>query len=254
MGHAQFPSHKTKAQTPPACTTFDDKPWAGPQGGTRSGLSSPRAGRGEPFDSLFPSTVWRSDSLLPMRESLTTSRLLLRRWRDADRLPFQRMNADPRVMEFMPALLAPDESDALIARIEQHFEQHGFGPFAVELLAGGAFLGYIGLYVPTFDAPFTPAVEIAWRLGADSWGRGLATEGARAVARHAFEGLGLGSLVSFTTTGNLRSRRVMEKLGMSHNLADDFDHPRLPAGHPLRRHVLYRLDRAAWNLALTSNR
>jgi ribosomal-protein-alanine N-acetyltransferase len=178
-----------------------------------------------------------------MTGNLTTERLLLRRWREADRLPFQRLNADPRVMEFMPGLLAPEDSDGLIDRIETHFERYGFGPFAAELLEDGAFLGYIGLFVPAFQAHFTPAVEIAWRLDAGYWGRGLATEGARAVARHAFAELGLASLVSFTVPENLRSRRVMEKLGMSHDPRDDFDHPNLPEGHPLRRHVLYRLIR-----------
>ncbi len=178
-----------------------------------------------------------------MTPSLTTERLLLRRWRDTDRLPFQKLNSDPRVMEFMPGLLSPEASDELIARIEAHFEQHGFGPFAAELREDGAFLGYIGLYVPTFDAEFMPAIEIAWRLSADYWGRGLATEGARSVVRHAFAELGLSGLVSFTVPENLRSRRVMEKLGMAHDLRDDFDHPHLPEGHALRHHVLYRLAR-----------
>jgi len=178
-----------------------------------------------------------------MTENITTERLLLRRWRDADRLPFRSMNADPRVMEFMPGLLSSDASDELILRSEEHFDRHGFGPFAAELRADGAFLGYVSLWVPTFDAHFMPAVEIGWRLNADYWGRGLATEGARALAHHAFTELGLDSLVSFTVPENLRSRRVMEKLGMVHNLRDDFDHPSLPEGHPLRRHVLYRLKR-----------
>ena len=180
---------------------------------------------------------------LPMTNSLTTDRLLLRRWHDADRLPFQRLNADPRVMEFMPGLLPSAASDDLVDRIETHFEQHGFGPFAAELREDGGFLGYIGLHIPTFHAEFMPAVEIAWRLNADYWGRGLATEGARAVVRYAFAGLGLDSLVSFTVPENLRSRRVMEKLGMTHDPRDDFDHPNLPVDHPLRRHVLYRLNR-----------
>ena len=178
-----------------------------------------------------------------MRSAITTDHLLLRRWRDADRLPFHVMNADPRVMEFMPALLSPAESDALFDRIQAHFDRHGFGPFAVELLENSAFIGYIGVFVPEFDAHFTPAVEIGWRLAFDSWGRGLATDGARAVADYAFNELDLSSLVSFTVPANLRSRRVMEKLGMAHDPRDDFDHPRLPEGHPLRRHVLYRLNR-----------
>ena len=178
-----------------------------------------------------------------MTSNLTTDRLLLRPWRASDRLPFQQMNADPRVMEFMPACLTPEESDQLVDRIEAHFAQYGFGPYAAELRDSGIFLGYIGLYTPAFEAHFTPAVEIAWRLSADHWGRGIATEGARAVAHHAFTALGLDRLVSFTVPANMRSRRVMEKLGMAHDPRDDFDHPRLPEGHPMRRHVLYRLNR-----------
>jgi RimJ/RimL family protein N-acetyltransferase len=176
-----------------------------------------------------------------MQEFLKTDRLLLRRWRDSDRLPFQQMNADPRVMEFFPAGLSPAESDALVDRAHAHFNLRGFGPFAVELLENHSFMGFIGLSIPNFDAPFMPAVEVGWRLAFDCWGRGLATEGARSVIRYSFDELGLDSLVSFTVPGNLRSRRVMEKLGMSHDPRDDFDHPRLPEGHPLRRHVLYRL-------------
>lgn len=178
-----------------------------------------------------------------MTQSIVTERLLLRRWRDTDRLPFRKLNSDPRVMEFMPRQLAPEASDELILRIEEHFERHGFGPFAAELREDGAFLGYVSLWVPNFEAHFMPAVEIGWRLSADYWGRGLATEGARAVVHHAFAELGLESLVSFTVPENLRSRRVMEKLGMFHDPRDDFDHPLLPEGHPLRRHVLYRFAR-----------
>jgi RimJ/RimL family protein N-acetyltransferase len=176
-----------------------------------------------------------------MRDAIKTARLLLRRWRDSDRLPFQQMNADPRVMEFFPALLSPADSDALVDRAQAHFDRHGFGPFAVELLEDATFAGFIGLSVPNFVAPFMPAVEIGWRLTFDCWGRGLATEGARAVVNYGFEDLGLDSLVSFTVPENLRSRRVMEKLGMTHEPNDDFDHPRLPEGHPMRRHVLYRV-------------
>jgi RimJ/RimL family protein N-acetyltransferase len=176
-----------------------------------------------------------------MTERLTTNRLLLRRWRDEDRPPFQRLNADPRVMEFMPSLLTPEESDQMVQRIEAHFERHGFGLFAAELLEDRSFVGFIGISTPAFDAPFMPAIEIGWRLAAEHWGRGLATEGAMATLHFAFETLGFASVVSFTVPQNLRSRRVMEKLGMAHDPADDFDHPRLPLGHPLRRHVLYRL-------------
>src|ERR1700689_2533620 len=152
-----------------------------------------------------------------MRNTLRTERLLLRRWRDSARLPFQQMNADPRVMEFFPASLSLAESDALIDRAQAHFDRHGFGPFAAELLENQFFIGFIGLSIPNFDAPFMPAVEIGWRLAFNSWGRGLATEGAQAVINYAFEDLGLDNLVSFTVPENLRSRRVMEKLGMTHD-------------------------------------
>jgi RimJ/RimL family protein N-acetyltransferase len=175
--------------------------------------------------------------------NLRAERLLLRAWRAGDREPFARMNADPPVMEFFPAPLSRAESDALADRIEAHFAKHGFGLYAAELEAKGAFIGFIGLNVPTFEAHFTPCVEIGWRLAAEHWGRGLATEGAREVVRHAFGELDLDSLVSMTVPANHPSRRVMEKLGMTHDPADDFDHPNLPAEHPLRRHVLYRLAR-----------
>jgi len=178
-----------------------------------------------------------------MRDTITTDRLILRRWRDEDRLPFQAMNADPRVMEFLPSLLSPAESDELFNRIQAHFDRHGFGPFAVEMQETRAFIGFVGAFVPEFEAHFTPAVEIGWRLAFESWGQGLATEGARAVVDYAFNELGLSGLVSFTVPANLRSRRVMERLGMTHDPRDDFDHPRLPEGHPLRRHVLYRIKR-----------
>jgi ribosomal-protein-alanine N-acetyltransferase len=175
--------------------------------------------------------------------TLNTERLILRDWRAADRHPFAQMNADPRVMEFMPATLSSSESDSLADRIEHHIQTHGFGLFAAELRATGFFIGYIGLAIPSFQAAFTPCVEVGWRLSRVHWGRGLATEGAREVVRHAFEVLGLSELVSFTVPINIRSRRVMEKLGMTHDAADDFDHPKLPEGHVLRRHVLYRLSR-----------
>ncbi|HEV2500669.1 MAG TPA: GNAT family N-acetyltransferase [Terriglobia bacterium] len=172
---------------------------------------------------------------------IQTSRLVLRRWEDRDRDPFAEMNSDPKVMEFMPGCLSRAESDLLVDRIGEHFREHGFGLYAVELRGERQFIGYVGLAIPTFEAHFTPCVEIGWRLAASAWGKGLTTEGARAVVQEAFEKLGPKRLVSFTVPANIRSRRVMEKLGMSHNPAEDFDHPRLPDGHPLRRHVLYRL-------------
>jgi RimJ/RimL family protein N-acetyltransferase len=184
---------------------------------------------------------------------LATERLILRHWRESDREPFARMNADPRVMEFFPAVLSRAESDALVDRIGAHFAEHGFGLFAAELRAAHHFIGYIGLAVPAFDAAFTPCIEIGWRLAADLWGKGLATEGARDVLRFAFTELKLDAVVSFTVPGNQKSRRVMEKIGMTHDPRDDFEHPNLPEGHPLRRHVLYRLRHSDW-LAGEGNR
>ena len=178
----------------------------------------------------------------------STERLLLREWRTADREPFAQLNADPRVMEFMAGPLSREESDRLAGRIEVHFREHGFGLCAAELRRDHSFLGFVGLAVPAFECAFTPCVEIGWRLAADHWGQGLATEGAREMVRYAFEVMGLQALVSFTAPGNIRSRRVMEKIGMTHDAADDFDHPKLPEGHPLRRHVLYRLEGSEWRL------
>jgi RimJ/RimL family protein N-acetyltransferase len=172
--------------------------------------------------------------------AIETQRLILRGWRRDDREPFARMNCDPAVMEFFPALLTREESDSLVDRVEVHFAAHGFGVWATELKETGEFIGFTGLWIPRFEAHFTPCVEIGWRLAAAHWGRGLATEGARAAAEYAFGELRLKALVSFTAEGNMRSRRVMEKIGMTHDAADDFDHPDLPVGHWLRRHVLYR--------------
>jgi len=173
--------------------------------------------------------------------TLRTTRLLLRPWHAADRAPFAELNADPAVMEHFPAPLDRAASDALADRIAADLDRNGWGLWAVEAVATGRFLGFTGLARPGFTAHFTPAVEAGWRLARDAWGHGYATEAATAALGHAFGPLGLDELVSFTTAGNHRSRAVMERLGMSHDPADDFEHPALPAGHPLRRHVLYRL-------------
>jgi RimJ/RimL family protein N-acetyltransferase len=172
---------------------------------------------------------------------LVTDRLFLRRWREADREAFARINADPRVMEFYPSPLTREESDAMIDRYDGHFTQHGFGPWAVELRATNEMIGYIGLKYARFEAAFTPAVEIGWRLTPEHWGSGLATEGAAAALRDGFGTVGLHEIVAFATLANLRSQRVMHKLGMTHDPREDFDHPQLPQGHHLRRHVLFRL-------------
>jgi RimJ/RimL family protein N-acetyltransferase len=144
-------------------------------------------------------------------------------------------------MEFFPALLSRDESDARVDRIEAHFRQHGFGLWVVEIPDWTPFAGFIGLCFPRFEAPFTPCIEVGWRLDAAYWNKGYATEGARVALDFGFRWLQAKEIVSFTVPLNVRSRRVMEKLGMTHSLSDDFDHPMLPEGHPLRRHVLYRL-------------
>lgn len=185
-------------------------------------------------------------------QALTTKRLILRRSKDSDRALFRSMNADPRVMEFMPRLLPSEESDRLLERIGAHFEQHGFGLFAVEMRDSGQFIGFVGLAVPEFTAPFTPCVEIAWRLAHAHWGQGLATEGAQEVLRHAFTYLRPAEVVSFTVPANIRSRRVMERLGMARDMSGDFDHPMLPEGHPQRPHVLYRIKRNGWESSRVS--
>jgi RimJ/RimL family protein N-acetyltransferase len=156
------------------------------------------------------------------------------------------MNADPEVMEYMPGILDRAGSDALVNRIQAHIAEHGFGLWAVEVMGGAPFIGHVGLLTVKFEARFTPAVEVGWRLARSAWGHGYATEAAREACRVAFAELGLSGIVSFTVPTNARSRAVMEKLGMMHDPADDFDHPQLPKGDPLRRHVLYRLSSDKW--------
>jgi RimJ/RimL family protein N-acetyltransferase len=182
---------------------------------------------------------------------LTTSRLRLRTWRDADLAAMAALNADPRVAEFLPKTLSREESDALVERIRQHFERRGFGLWAVEVVGVADCIGFVGLSTPSFETHFTPCVEIGWRLAAEHWGHGYATEAARAAIGFGFESLGLAEIVSFTVPANVRSRAVMERLGMTRRPEEDFDHPVLPEGHPLRRHVLYRLSRGEWGKNLT---
>lgn len=174
---------------------------------------------------------------------LTTARLRLREWTPADLEPFAALNADPRVMEFFPATLCRHESDGAAQRIHDHFAANGFGLWVVEVLGGTSFAGIVGLCVPKFEAHFTPCVEIGWRLAHAFWGRGYATEAARAALAHGFGALDLDEIVSFTVPANTRSRAVMERLGMKHSPDDDFLHPNLPKAHPLARHVLYRARR-----------
>lgn len=172
---------------------------------------------------------------------IQTERLLLRRWRETDREPFAVMCADRRVMEFFPSLQTREETDAVIDRLNSHIDRHGFGFWALEARASGEFLGFTGLSNVGFTAPFTPAVEIGWRLAHCFWGMGYASEAARASLAWGFGKLQLEQIVSFAVVSNLRSRRVMERIGMIHDPGGEFDMPTLPEGHPLRRHALYRM-------------
>lgn len=181
--------------------------------------------------------------------TLSTTRLTLRPWTDDDRAPFAAMNADPEVMRYFPAPLTPAESAARFDQLRAELAERGWGWWALSPADSAEFLGFVGLAPVGFVAPFTVAaatapVEIGWRLIRSAWGHGYATEAARAAAAYAFGPLGLAQIVSFTSELNLPSRAVMERLGMTHDPAEDFDHPRLPAGHRLSRHVLYRLSRA----------
>lgn len=170
---------------------------------------------------------------------LETDRLKLRQWRSEDYPLFAAMNADPRVMEYFPALLSPAESDALAARIEALIAEKGWGFWAVEVKAGERFAGFVGLHEPDY-LPFSPCVEIGWRLAYDFWGQGYATEAATEVLKFAFEILHLSEVFSFTAVVNVRSQAVMQRLKMQ-NTNQNFEHPKVPIGHPLREHVLYRI-------------
>jgi ribosomal-protein-alanine N-acetyltransferase len=177
---------------------------------------------------------------------IRTARLRVRSWREDDFDAYAAMNADPRVMEFFPSVLSREESEERFARGSARLAEHGIGFWPVEVVGGVRFIGIVGLARPDFEAPFMPAVEVGWRLAAEHWGQGYATEAAQGVLAFGFERLGLPEIVSFTTTANVRSRRVMEKLGMRRAPAEDFLHPLIAEGHPLRPHVLYRLPRQAF--------
>jgi len=172
---------------------------------------------------------------------LRAGRLLLRGWRDDDLEPFAALNADPDVMEFMPRRLDHVGSDALVGRLKEHFARHGFGWWAVEVPGIAPFIGFVGISVPRFEAHFTPCVEIGWRLAHAFWGQGYATEAARMALAFGFGEAGLDEIVSYTVPANRRSMSVMQRLGMTRDPADDFDHPALSKEHPLCRHVLYRI-------------
>ena len=174
-----------------------------------------------------------------------TARLRLRQWRASDRQPFAALNADPKVMEYFPSVLDRNASDSMADRCEAHIAKHGWGLWAAELSDTGEFIGYVGLAPPRPELPFSPRVEIGWRLVAQHWGHGFATEAARGALRAGFEMLALPEIVSFTSVGNRRSRSVMTKIGM-HEDSEKFDHPNIPVGNPLRQHCLYRLSGEEW--------
>lgn len=173
-----------------------------------------------------------------------TERLVLRQWRPADREPFAALNADSRVMAFFPARLTRAESDAIADRCETLIRERGWGFWAAELKASREFIGFVGLHTPSAELPFSPCVEIGWRLAFAHWGKGLASEAARGALKVGFTSLDLDEIVSFTAVGNARSRAVMERLGM--HASGTFVHPQLPEGSALRAHCLYRLPRARY--------
>jgi RimJ/RimL family protein N-acetyltransferase len=174
-----------------------------------------------------------------------TGRLRLRQWCAADREPFAALNADPKVMEFFPALLSRAESDAMADRCQALIAERGWGFWAVEQVTTSEFIGFVGLHTPSPELPFSPCVEVGWRLAEKHWGKGFATEAARGALHVGFERLGLLEIVSFAAVGNLRSRAVMERLGMLET-KETFEHPTIPVGHVLRKHCLYQLSRGQW--------
>lgn len=177
---------------------------------------------------------------------LETERLILRHWQESDFKPFCEITSDPEVRRYYPSTLNVDETRALIARINTHFDREGFGLFAVVLKSTGEFIGYTGLQKPTIQARFMPCVEIGWQIARKHWGNGYAPEAATKCLEDGFMRIGLDEIVSFTTVSNDKSIRVMEKLGMTRNPKDDYSHPLLPEGHPLKPHVLFRLSKATW--------
>ncbi|MDR5758760.1 GNAT family N-acetyltransferase [Caballeronia sp. LZ035] len=177
---------------------------------------------------------------------IETKRLRLRSWTQSDKPAFRKMNADTRVMEHYPAPLSHAESDALFDRICAHHEKHGFGFHVVELSATSTFVGFTGLAIPQWDAAFSPCIEVGWRLAREHWGYGYATEAARAELAFGFDALGIEEIVAFTAAINVRSQRVMHRLGMQHCKDENFHHPAVPSQHPLAPHVLYRLPRDTW--------
>jgi 3-dehydroquinate dehydratase / shikimate dehydrogenase len=175
-----------------------------------------------------------------LKNSITTDRLILRQWRQSDWEPFAQLNADPRVREFFLGVLSREESDGEVVELSRHIDSSGWGFWAVSLRQTDEFIGCIGLDEVYFKSPFSPAIDIGWRLGFKHWNNGYATEGAKAALQYGFDVLNLQTIVAYTAVQNTCSRHVMSKIGMSHDPADDFDHPDFPNGHKHKRHVLYR--------------
>jgi len=175
---------------------------------------------------------------------LPTQRLILRPWRETDLEPFAKLNADPKVMEFYPSVLTQEESDALAVKFQKEFKERGYGFWAIEVPGVADFIGYVGLNYWNLEMKFAPCIDIGWRLDSSYWGYGYATEGAKAALHHGFKTLGFSEIVAMATIGNIRSRHLMERLGMKNDPAENFEHPRVPLGDPLSLRVLYRLSRA----------
>lgn len=178
--------------------------------------------------------------------SLQTERLLLRDWHTEDANPFFEMNSSPNVMRYFPKTLSREESDQMIVRLQNHISENGFGFFAVESRATHEFMGFIGLVNTSFTSHFTPCTEVGWRLAEKFWNQGFATEGAKKMLQFGFTDLNLPEIVSLTAVPNIPSRRVMEKIGMTRDVHGDFIHPRVSEGHPMAKHVLYRLKKFDW--------
>lgn len=177
--------------------------------------------------------------------TLKTKRLILRPWEETDLELFAELNADPRVMQYFPSVLTKEQSEGLLKSSQAHIKNHGWGKWAV-MLNTGEFIGRIGLEEVDFQCAFSPSIELGYRLAFEHWGKGYASEGAKAALEYGFNCLNLPEIVAFTPTKNIRSRAVMECIGMHRDPKDDFDHPKLPENHPLRKHVLYRLKKTNW--------
>ena len=176
---------------------------------------------------------------------LQTSRLKLRQWKDSDLIAFAKLNADPEVMQFYPNKLEKDESDNMALKLKDLIAKRGWGFWAIEEIETKKFIGFVGLHEPTYDLPVTPCVEIGWRLAKEYWGNGYATEASNISLDFAFNKLNLDKVYSFTSGENIKSRAVMERIGMV-NINKNFEHPIIPKGHALREHVLYQITQNEW--------